>query len=165
MSSTAAVVEQIVAIATVETDGGPVAAVAVERVPIAAVVAEQGPAGPPGNDRVSVSRAPAAENLSGHRAIGGSGDGVRARSASDLSTLGQVVGVTLGSAVRGQEVQFQTSGEIVEPSWSWTPGRVWLGENGLLTQTLPTQGYLQQIGVSNGPTKLIVNIGMPIQLG
>lgn len=165
MSDRAAVVEQVVAVATVETDRGPVAAVAVEQAPVATVVAEQGPAGPPGNDRVSVSRAPAAENLSGHRAIGGSSDGVSTRSASDLSTLGQVVGVTLGSAVRGQEVQFQTSGEIVEPSWSWMPGRVWLGENGLLTQTLPVQGYLQQIGTSNGPTKLVVNIGTPIQLG
>ncbi|AWN55072.1 hypothetical protein [Methylobacterium sp. 17Sr1-1] len=48
MTDRAAVAEQVVAIATVETDRGPVAAVAVEQVATATAVAEQGMAGPPG---------------------------------------------------------------------------------------------------------------------
>lgn len=48
MSDRAAVVEQVVAVATVETDRGPVAAVAVEQALVATAVAEQGPGGPPG---------------------------------------------------------------------------------------------------------------------
>jgi hypothetical protein len=48
MSDRAAVVEQVVAVATVETERGPVAAVAVEQAPVATAVAEQGASGPPG---------------------------------------------------------------------------------------------------------------------
>lgn len=48
MTDRAAVAEQIVAIATIETPQGAAAAVAVEQAPTATAVAEQGVAGPPG---------------------------------------------------------------------------------------------------------------------
>lgn len=46
--------------------------------------------------------------------------------------------LTMGAALLGTEVTVLGSGVIVEPSWSLSVGPVYLGHNGLLTQTPPT---------------------------
>jgi len=48
-------------------------------------------------------------------------------------------------------------GIVENSSWTWNPGqRVWVGESGL-TQTKPTNGFIQGIGVAISAVKILVN--------
>lgn len=127
---------------------------------------DQGPPGSPGAGGASVETL---KNASG--AVGG----LRAVYAVDLNTVAHasasvllqaqtVIGVSKGAAVSGDPVQVVQLGEIVDPSWSWSDGPVYLGENGLLTQTPPASGQHLQIGVATAPTNLYVKLGDVITL-
>ena len=87
---------------------------------------------------------------------------------ADKDTLSQqdkILGVTITSAAgSGEEVTVVTEGKIDDPSFSFTPGAIWLGASGVLTQTKPTTGLLVQIGVAISATLINVNIGMAIKL-
>ena len=123
--------------------------------PIAAVVGPPGPAGPAGPMGGIASRI-AGENIGGHRAVTVGADG-KAYLASPVEAQAQAVfGVTTGAALAGAVVVIQCAGEQVEPAWSWTPGPVWLGTDGVLTQVVPTVGAAVLIGTAGGPTSLTV---------
>ena len=74
-----------------------------------------------------------------------------------------VLGMTTGAAIAGAPVQIQTGGEITEPSWSWSLGSpVYLGVNGLLTQTPPSSGFSLVIGFPISATVLFINLREPV---
>ena len=91
----------------------------------------------------------AAHIMSGHRAVVITGvDQVMYADHDTLSDLGKPVWLNLGSAGVGGLVELAWFGTVVESSWSWTLGPVYVGTNGLLTQTPPTTGYQRQIGAA-----------------
>jgi len=100
----------------------------------------------------------AGETLSGHRAvkINGSGEAVYVSHADADADL--VTGLTTGAAVGGGQVEIVTDGELIEPSWTWTPGPVYLSTNGQLTQTPPASGALIEMGIALAATRLLVRI-------
>lgn len=101
----------------------------------------------------------AGEALGGHRAVHVAADGsARYASASLPATAAAVIGITAGAAALGASVSVQTGGRIVEPSWNWTPGPVYLGESGLLSQTPPASGTVKEIGVALAATELLIDI-------
>jgi hypothetical protein len=107
----------------------------------------------------------AGEPLSGHRAVRLAGSGtVRVASADDIAQAGLVAGVTLHAAEEGEPVAVAIVGEVVEPSWSFAPGPVFLGLNGALVQAPPASGFVQPMGTAITPTRLIVERGAPIIL-
>jgi len=108
----------------------------------------------------------ASVDLGGQRVVVNDGAyNVTYADASNLLEMHNVLGLTQGAAALGAEVVVLKSGEITEGSWSWTPDNyVYLGLNGLLTQTVPTSGFLLVIGTAIAPTVLNVNIGAPILL-
>ncbi|MBB2959845.1 hypothetical protein [Methylobacterium sp. R2-1] len=108
--------------------------------------------------------APAVEPISGHRGIRAVAGGVALASASDPSHFGALVGISTGAAAAGALCTYVAAGPVTEPSWSWSPGPVLLGPDGLLTQQEPTSGFLQQVGLSDAPTRLIVGILPPIKI-
>lgn len=82
-----------------------------------------------------------------------------------LTQQDKILGVTITSAAAaGEEVSVVTEGKIDDPSFSFTPGAIWLGNAGVLTQVKPTSGLLVQIAVAITATKINVNIGMAIKL-
>lgn len=87
---------------------------------------------------------------------------------ADKDSLGQqdrVIGVTKTSAAAaGETVKVVTSGNMVDPSFSFTPGPIWLSNSGLLTQVRPTSGLVVQIAVAISATQIEVNIQMAIRL-
>lgn len=120
----------------------------------------------PGSERVTVDLE-AGEALGGHRAVTVDANG-KAIYASNLTAahLYKVVGITLNAAILAGTVIVLKDGAVEETSWSWTVGSpVFLGSNGLLTQTLPTApAFLQILGVPLSPTRLLVSIREPIVL-
>lgn len=83
---------------------------------------------------------------------------------ANSSTLFVILGITTGSADAGSQIEIAVEGEIDEPTWNWTPGPVYVGVNGLLTQVAPSTGVVQQIGVALASTKILIRIGPAIKL-
>lgn len=125
----------------------------------------RGPPGPPGTATYVSIKMVAATNISIHKAVIPDGTGgVVYADQSILSQTGKTMGISLNSALTGADVDVIVSGEVDEPTWNWTPGEVYLGVSGGLTQTPPTSGILQVVGVALTATRLSVGIQLPIIL-
>ena len=123
----------------------------------------QGLPGPAGTGTVFYATGDQA--IGGHRVVRATTTGVDYADQSVESHQGKVVGITASAFAAGELVKVYTAGEVIESTWTWTPGPVYLGTNGLLTQTVPTSGFIQQVGVAHEPTKLVVQLLSSIKLG
>ena len=126
-----------------------------------------GPAGPPGPAGGDVFVRTADAALGGHRAVRSTGQGMAGYADAQIEGHGDdVLGITLGAAASGDEVQIQGSGEIVEPSWAWSPQEpIFLGASGALTQVPPTAAtaaFILVLGFATSPTSMQVRIESPI---
>lgn len=114
-----------------------------------------GPVGPPGGTHFVL---PAAVTLSGHRAVTPTAGGAALADQADPARV-QVIGITTGAVLAGADAIVQTIGRMDEPSWAWTPNQpLWLGNDGLLTQTPPPAGFLVCLGVALSATSALINI-------
>ncbi|MGW5514253.1 LtfC-like domain-containing protein [Nocardia africana] len=127
----------------------------------AVAVPVPGPAGPPGSGEGGASvivTGTAGAALSGHRAVVRNAAGVWVY--ADNQTPGHIalpIGITTGAASSGTTVKVLMFGEITEPSWSWTPGPVFLGAGGALTQSVPGTGFLAQVAAAISGTTVFVD--------
>ncbi len=125
-----------------------------------------GPQGAPGSAGNSIVNYPASIIIGGHRiVILNDLEKVEYADSTILSHANRIVGMSTGAAVTDANVTIQTYGEISEPSWNWilnTP--IWLGVNGLMTQTPPTVGFSLIIGFPISSTKMFINFHEPIFL-
>lgn len=94
----------------------------------------------------------AAENLGAYRAVGY--DGFYTQPNAD--SLAAYAGVTRTATVSSNSVNVVRSGVITENGWSWIPNApMFIGENGILTQTQPTAGNpVRRIGWAISATEL-----------
>lgn len=119
-----------------------------------------------GGSTVNISLAvkEAGMDLGGHRVVVVDSAG-RCYHGNNLneSHKGAVLGITLGAAPRGTEVSVLKFGKISMAGWSFTPGLpVYLVEDGLLSQTPPSTGFILEIGVVSEPDTIEVRIQKPI---
>ena len=125
----------------------------------------RGERGLPGAPGGAAAITVAGEALGGHRAVIFDATGT-ARYASNTNPahLGRFAGITQSAAVSGADVLLATSGSmVVEPSWAWVADApVYLGANGLPTQTAPTSGFMQILGMALNATTLFLNPREPI---
>lgn len=128
-------------------------------------VAEAVP-GPPGQGASITSTVTAGETLSGHRAVVLHADGMAYYASNDEPTdATRQIWLSLGAAIEGTDVEIQPLGLITEPSWNWSDDPVFLGTNGVLTQTPPVEpAFMIQLGQPTGPTTLMFNPRTPIVL-
>lgn len=111
----------------------------------------------PAPSSATTFQAIAGEALSGNRAVFIADDAKVYLSTQASVTSLRTIGLTTGAVALGATATIQTEGVYTEPSWTWSGNRpVWLSTSGLLTQTPPSSGYLFQIGVPVGPTRLLV---------
>lgn len=152
----------------VETTAGP--SITLETTPTYSVTIStpgpQGEKGDPGEPSWShVVTAIAAETIYGHRAVRITNGRAYLVSSTNTIHAGQAVGISTGAATIGNSVMIQISGELVEPSWAFSPGRVWVGLSGLLTQTPPSSGFQQVIARAIDATRIVINPETPIIIG
>lgn len=123
-------------------------------------VQAQGPQGAPGSNSNSSIVRLANQALGGHRVV-------RATSAThcdyadhaDTTHGDDTLGVTSNAAAAGDQVNIVTEASIQFVGWAWTPGLpVFLGANGVLTQTEPSTGFVQVIGFAEAADTLFVDI-------
>jgi len=115
-----------------------------------------GEQGIPGVNGVSGNTASlvAGANLGGNRAII---DAATYADNTNVTHANRVIGITQGAASIGANVTVQVSGELSGFS-GLSLGPVYLSTNGTLTQTIPTTGILQQLGIAINPTTIIIYI-------
>jgi hypothetical protein len=125
-----------------------------------------GPIGPRGLAGGSAITVTAGQDVGGHRAVVlNASDQALYADQTNPHHVNRLVGVTTGAASAGGSVSIVSHGNMVEPTWNWTvDSPVFLGANGLLTQTPPISGFLQIVGMAVSPTTLFVTIRDPIIL-
>ena len=116
-------------------------------------LAVQGPPGPPGpigpaGGTTIITRTTVAP-IGGHRVVIQEAAGtVSYADHTDPAHADMALGLTIEAADAGDEIQILVGGETIEPSWAWDVTRpIYLGANGLMTQTPPTTGFLQQVAI------------------
>lgn len=125
----------------------------------------QGPPGPPGPAGGAAFIRQSDGPLSALRIVWEDGSGVvRPLDSSDEDHIDLMSGLTLTAAASTGPVTVQRSGPVNDAAWTWTPGRVYLGANGALTQTPPADGFDVLVGVAVSPTRLILDFQDPIEL-
>ena len=102
--------------------------------------------------------------IGGHRVVISTATGCDYADSSNLAHLGKVIGMTNAATSAGNSVKIWPAGKITEPSFNFALGPVYLSTNGLLTQTPPTTGFIQQIGVALSQTTILVQILNPIEV-
>lgn len=92
-------------------------------------------------------------------------NGILVANPSILTQQDRIIGVTKTSAAAsGETVTFVAEGLLVDPSFTFTPGPVYVGSGGSLTQVKPTSDLLIQIGIAISLTELLVSIKPSIRL-
>lgn len=96
--------------------------------------------------------------ISGHRMVASDGTtGVQYAGSNFLDRI--PIGLTLNAAGVGDPLVIKMYGEVTEPSWSWDVALpVYMGEDGVLTQTPPDVGLLVIVGTPTATDKLFVSI-------
>jgi hypothetical protein len=83
---------------------------------------------------------------------------------SDINSYGKVIGLSKGAVVTGSMLEIVTASELNGFTALIPNTQVYLGLNGIITQTVPTTGFIQQLGVALTPTSILVNISLPLLL-
>jgi hypothetical protein len=136
------------------------------------ILGDEGPmgqVGPTGAAGGTVVTRLAAQNLSGHRVVktvdGGLADYASNSSVGDADV---VLGITGGASAVGEEVDIYVLEEMEEPSWAWSVGPIFLGQNGGLTQAVPTAlggaAFIRQVATALSPTRILIQLRPPIAI-
>lgn len=124
----------------------------------------QGVQGEPGEGGIGGTiNLTAAAIVSGHRVIATdeNGEAIYADKGTP-SHVGRVLGISMNAATVGASVAVKTFGEFSEPTWAWNAGEpIYLGANGVLTQTPPLAGILLEVAFALTSTSIFVSIKQP----
>lgn len=108
---------------------------------------------------------PAGENIDGHLIVVVNDQKVYKANNTDIAAAPLILGMTITAAITGTDINIITLGEITEASWSWIPDKpVFLLLNGGMTQTVPTTGFMLQVGFAFSVDTIWVELKMPIIL-
>lgn len=129
-------------------------------------IGQRGADGEPGVAGGVVVQCTVGEALGGHRVVvlNAAAAAVYASNAVP-EHLHKVLGLTTGAVILGAEATVQTGGEMTEPTWAWTlDAPIFLGANGLLTQTPPVSGFLLVVAFPVTATKIFIKLREPLAL-
>jgi hypothetical protein len=83
--------------------------------------------------------------------------------ASDRSHANRIAGLTIAAAAQGGSVRLLRQGLWTSDSWNWQDAVILLGENGILTNEMPTVGgFYIQIAQRQTATSIFFNPAQPI---
>lgn len=126
--------------------------------------AEQGPPGPPGPAGGSVLLRVAGATLSALLMAFELDGEVFALDKDDDAHIDLLLGITVTAADVGNPINIQRTGVVDNSGWAWTPGRVYLGLAGALTQVPAASGNDVLVGRAVSATRLLLDIQDPIDL-
>lgn len=140
----------------------------VEAVRVVAV-AEQGPRGPqgvPGPAGGTTTVTVGVTALSGHSAVAADAAGLLIKAdCTNPAHRGAVLGLLANAYSPGDQAVVQTAFTLEHSGWTWTPGPVFVGAAGQLTQTLPIGAVFSQVVAhALSPTLVLVDVQPPITI-
>lgn len=120
----------------------------------------QGPAG--GTTTVTVGATP----LSGHSAVAVDAAGLLIQAdCTNPAHRGAVLGLLANAYSPGDQAVVQTAFTLEHSGWTWSPGPVFVGTAGRLTQTLPVGAVFSQVVAhALSPTLVLVDVQPPITI-
>lgn len=101
-------------------------------------------------------------SLGGNRAVAMTATGLN---YADNTIESETLGITKFSAGANSTANILFAGELNGFSGLITGESIYLGVSGIITQTPPTAGYLQVLGVAISSTKINIQLQPPIFLG
>jgi len=108
----------------------------------------------------------AGTDINAHRMVAADDGFVVYADKDDPDHIHIVAGLTDTAFLQSADVLAIMNGDIQEVTWTWTLNKpIFLGNNGFMTQTVPTTGFLLQVGYPVTTDKMIVDIKTPINLG
>jgi len=103
--------------------------------------------------------------MSAHKVVYSDVTGVILADKDLLVVQDRILGITTTStAAPGGVVNYISHGKLVDPSFAFTPGPIYLGIAGALTQIKPTTGVLIQVAIAVTNTEIIVDIQLNVKL-
>ena len=131
-------------------------------VPSIIVSAEQGPPGISASTSTTVT---AGENLSGGTPVVlVNGKAYKAINTA-VNQANKIIGVTTGSILANNSGLVTCYGELGGFAGLTPESPIYVSEIGTLVSTLPTSGYIQQIGIALTATTILINIQPSLILG
>lgn len=120
----------------------------------------QGPAG--GTTTVTAGATP----LSGHSAVAVDAAGLLIQAdCTNPAHRGAVLGLLANAYSPGDQAVVQTAFTLEHSGWTWSPGPVFVGTAGQLTQTLPVGAVFSQVVAhALSPTLVLVDVQPPIAI-
>ena len=107
---------------------------------------------------------PATETISALRVVYEDDVGIGILDPTNDAHVHGLLGIAVTAGSETDEIRVQTSGTVDDLSWSWTPGFVFVGADGVLTQTVPTTGWEIVVGYSPSATRINLTFDEPIKL-
>lgn len=156
-----AVVTVVEARSVVVTPPQPFSTVAVRGVP-----GPRGPQGVPGPAGGTTTVTVGATPLSGHSAVAADAAGLLIKADStNPAHRGAVLGLLANAYSPGDQAVVQTAFTLEHSGWTWSPGPVFVGTAGQLTQTLPVGAVFSQVVAhALSPTLVLVDVQPPITI-
>ena len=101
----------------------------------------------------------ASTSISALRCITTDSSGLAKYATPDTLANALVIGISTNAANTGENVTVKTTGELSDASWNWTKGAIYLGVNGVLTQTAPSGGSIVvHVAKAITATKILIDI-------
>lgn len=156
-----AVVTVVEARSVVVTPPQPFSTVAVRGVP-----GPRGPQGVPGPTGGTTTVTVGATPLSGHSAVAVDAAGLLIQAdCTNPAHRGAVLGLLANAYSPGDQAVVQTAFTLEHSGWTWSPGPVFVGTAGQLTQTLPVGAVFSQVVAhALSPTLVLVDVQPPITI-
>jgi len=125
-----------------------------------------GPPGPPGQPGGTAFTRVSGMPMSALRVVWEDPAGViHPLDFEDADHISLLCGVTVtAAAAAGQAVTVQRAGPVDVPGLGLTPGPVWLGSEGGLTQVPPVNGFDVRVGSVVSGQRMYIDISSPINL-
>ena len=154
-----AVVTVVEARSVVVTPPQPFSSVVVRGVP-----GPRGPQGVPGPAGGATTFTVGATPLSGHSAVAVDAGGMLIKAdCTNPAHQGAVLGLLANAYSPGDQAVVQTDLTLEHSGWTWTPGPVFVGTAGQLTQALPVGAVFSQVVAhALSPTLVLVDVQPPI---
>ena len=82
---------------------------------------------------------------------------------TEMTIMDLLTGAT--RTVKLGQIRFLAQGFVTNPLWDWVPGKLlYLGADGIMTQTRPTIGYATVVGIAYTATKICFDPRSPKEL-
>lgn len=132
-----------------------------ERSTVVRTGAAMGVQGPPGASGSGDVTAIASTPLSALRVVKVVAGVAAYASADDVADAALITGITVTAASSGAAITVRTDGELRDNAWTWAPGPIYCGANGVMTQTVPTAGFIGEVARATSATTIVVDIQTP----